>query len=819
MAKKSVNINNFSGGLNNNTNARDIAANEFAVLNNLDNETPGKLKLFGNVDNYYSSGNYDETHSTFNAGNGLIYLSTDRDVDDTDPALSNHEILFINDAHSREIDFYNLGPTNEKDEDLGQFSYGGTASPIDGYVIDGQLRLSATKTDASNNIPKWFGYINKTYNMGNSTATTNGGIDDIGHLQNKYYVEDMYIAPLKSSISGDGYGYDPENYYSKNFTPGTSEIVLNYTTTTVGGNEVAGDLNIVTGTNSNGYISDAKLGTAAATNTLLDDAMDLSGGHGTFCLYAFFNNDTSATDKGIGSINSNISVYTPDQKLVYGLFASIVYDENQESYPVYIGDIKQPTFTAVNTSFKRPLHLALTGRLPDNPRQSGIKVYWALMNKNHVGTQVDAVQQKYLLLDIDFQKGIRLGGADSYKICQIFNSTRKHYIWPTGHGNDGSNYWMITQGLLSLSKNEPYLNLNQSVIGRAGSAFKTSAIANRRAYIGNVAYYDGTNKVIKSDTVLKSDVNQFDVFRKNNFIDVEVNDGDEIVALETLGNQLLQFKRNTMYLINISRDIEYLEGTFNFRGCEKDYHVVKGEGFIAWFNKTSVYLYDGKRVRDINLNETGQPRLSNWSTTYYHSDATIGYLPEKKCLFIFNTYANVILQFDIKSMSWSLKNKETLHSMSNIVNDNSGNMVFLTSNSNTSTLKKWDDSSDNLSGSNGDVLLQTKDIDFGNPDTKKNINTIYINYKQPSTSRINVYGVPDVDGNAELISALDHTGTSGFTTAKLEVNGSNVTKANLKDIKSFALQLQVKEVGGNAVVNGGFEINDMQIVYREKVRR
>ena len=46
-----------------------------------------------------------------------------------------------------------------------------------------------------------------------------------------------------------------------------------------------------------------------------------------------------------------------------------------------------------------------------------------------------------------------------------------------------------------------------------------------------------------------------------------------------------------------------------------------------------------------------------------------------------------------------------------------------------------------------------------------------------------------------------------------------MTKANLKDIKSFALQLQIKEVGGNAVVNEGFEINDMQIVYREKVRR
>ena len=81
MPKRSINVNNFSGGLNNNTNPRDIADNEFQTLNGLDNEIPGKLRLFGSVKDFRTSNNYSETHSTFNIGNGLTYLTLDRDID------------------------------------------------------------------------------------------------------------------------------------------------------------------------------------------------------------------------------------------------------------------------------------------------------------------------------------------------------------------------------------------------------------------------------------------------------------------------------------------------------------------------------------------------------------------------------------------------------------------------------------------------------------------------------------------------------------------------------------------------------------------
>ena len=85
------------------------------------------------------------------------------------------------------------------------------------------------------------------------------------------------------------------------------------------------------------------------------------------------------------------------------------------------------------------------------------------------------------------------------------------------------------------------------------------------------------------------------IFQKNSFIDVEVEDGDTIIKLESLGNKLLQFKQNKLFIINVSRDIEYLEAEYEHKGCEKEYHVVKGEGFVAWFNHTvHIFTTDNK---------------------------------------------------------------------------------------------------------------------------------------------------------------------------------------------------------------------------------
>ena len=70
--KRSYNINSFSGGLNNNTNPRDIKDDQLQVLNGFDNETPGKLKLVGSIVDEDGS-TYTESHNnTWQYGNGLF---------------------------------------------------------------------------------------------------------------------------------------------------------------------------------------------------------------------------------------------------------------------------------------------------------------------------------------------------------------------------------------------------------------------------------------------------------------------------------------------------------------------------------------------------------------------------------------------------------------------------------------------------------------------------------------------------------------------------------------------------------------------------
>ena len=49
MPKEVLDLRNFSGGLNNNANPRDLDTSEFQELNGLSMETPGKLKISGSV--------------------------------------------------------------------------------------------------------------------------------------------------------------------------------------------------------------------------------------------------------------------------------------------------------------------------------------------------------------------------------------------------------------------------------------------------------------------------------------------------------------------------------------------------------------------------------------------------------------------------------------------------------------------------------------------------------------------------------------------------------------------------------------------------
>ena len=120
--------------------------------------------------------------------------------------------------------------------------------------------------------------------------------------------------------------------------------------------------------------------------------------------------------------------------------------------------------------------------------------------------------------------------------------------------------------------------------------YKTAVIHGRRAYIGNIEQ----NGKTFPDRIIKSQVNKFDTFPEGiGSVDVVINDGENIVKLEAYADRILQFKENSLYIINVSENVEFLEDTFRNKGCAFDYHVTKTDVGIAWFNIHGCYLYNG----------------------------------------------------------------------------------------------------------------------------------------------------------------------------------------------------------------------------------
>ena len=111
--------------------------------------------------------------------------------------------------------------------------------------------------------------------------------------------------------------------------------------------------------------------------------------------------------------------------------------------------------------------------------------------------------------------------------------------------------------------------------------WKTSVLLNRRIYVGNVEIKDRDGKVrILSDSIFKSKSNKFDTFTTDRRIDVAVGDGEEIIRLVAYADRLLQFKQNTLHIINAQKDVEILESVHKYKGvsnhnavCETDYGI------------------------------------------------------------------------------------------------------------------------------------------------------------------------------------------------------------------------------------------------------
>ena len=513
------------------------------------------------------------------------------------------------------------------------------------------------------------------------------------------------------------------------------------------------------------------------------------------------------------------------QSGLYTFYHTYLYDdEKQESLPFLFTDteanvdVNKVNIVGNSLLFNFDMYI--------NPYNSGGSTY--TISKRITGSRIyyklEENDNFYLIGELDFvEKGFKWlpeAGEMAYNLANTAETSGNFFAKA-----------VIAKGISPNSAN--LIDTYRSINGYAANTsfidakFKTAVLHGRRVYIGNVRQPSGSGGKNHPDRMLKSAINKFDVFPdKVGAVDVAINDGESIVKLEAFADRILQFKDKTMYVINVSESVDFLEDTHKNKGCKFDYHVTKTDYGIAWFNSFGVYFYDGKQV--LNLLEKGGMRLiseSDWeafitdgedgsSDDADMSSAHIGYIPKKRQLLIKNENTDVFI-YDFVLRAW-MKGSSKIPittNMTNFVLDGNQDLLYLSNNDSDRVTWNPDAASSNA------FVYQTKDIDFGEPGVRKKIYKVYVTYKTGGPTNVQVKY--DVDGGTSFnktfqngtnfsSNELSETGMGAWVQAILKPSTSS--EANNK--YSFALKFTT-----DGTVPSSFEINDITIVYRTKTVR
>tara|TARA_R100000234_G_scaffold50355_1_gene30177 strand:+ start:987 stop:3938 length:2952 start_codon:yes stop_codon:yes gene_type:complete len=577
-------------------------------------------------------------------------------------------------------------------------------------------------------------------------------------------------------------------------------------------------------------------------NLLVCSSDNISGGSENFPItsaagnFSFFvyDNQSGTNDKpdyyvsGVAIAEaSGIDTFTPG---VYTFHHTYLYDakNEQESLPFTFNSLdtgsEPDNVNSINVAGSNLLfnfdtyicsNVSAGNAYGFNKRISGSRLYW----------KVEENDNYFLIGQLDFiGKGFKWtpeADTNSYDMSNTTDTTAP-ILSKTA----------IIKGISPDSANivDTFKSINgfSSEVDSLDAFYKTAVVHGRRAYIGNIKQTSSGSLKTHPDRILKSQINRFDTFPEGmGGVDVVIRDGENIVKLEAYADRILQFKEHSLYIINVSETVDFLEDTYRNKGCAFDYHVTKTDMGICWFNDHGVYLYDGKNVNDL-LEKDGM-RLINeddWSTFIKDgtddtdmSSALIGYIPKKKQILIKNENNDVYV-YDFVLRAWTTGSSKITEStaMTNFALDADQNLFYI---DNTTTVRKtWQSSPQSTTA----LIYQTPDIDFGQPSVRKKIYRIRISYKGDADNLVIKYGVNgDTDAPYDFEGTNSSTGRPTGSTASSSKPLHDKTDlttwhhAELKpDVSSEANNVYSFQLHMTGQVDSDFEVNDITIIYRMK---
>ena len=275
----------------------------------------------------------------------------------------------------------------------------------------------------------------------------------------------------------------------------------------------------------------------------------------------------------------------------------------------------------------------------------------------------------------------------------------------------------------------------------------------------------------ESDLILKGPVGKRCGFSDLQYIDLEMQ-GTGITAMTSSGDRLLVFSADTLNIINVAQDYEYLEATSAGHGVASPKSIVHvGEG-VAFLNNTGVYFFDGSKINDLSSEKMMSLTWSNFDR--------ISYLPSQKLIIVMGTSAGY--SYSLVTGQWA--GYDALVGPDTSTGFYNGNAYHITE----SSLKIM-----SLGNASSNFEVLTGMISCGDRSRKKRFKKIYINL----TTSDNIQASYSIDGGefSSPVSASDNQ-------VLLEPN------TNGKKI-----QIKIDTTGAPET---GTEVSDIIIVYRNR---
>tara|TARA_R110000824_G_scaffold275630_2_gene464286 strand:- start:7353 stop:10139 length:2787 start_codon:yes stop_codon:yes gene_type:complete len=400
---------------------------------------------------------------------------------------------------------------------------------------------------------------------------------------------------------------------------------------------------------------------------------------------------------------------------------------------------------------------------------------------------------------------------------------------------------------------ESYENLNGfspseyslSFGSKGAMGYKTSVVAGQRVFVANVYYTDPDSGVekIMGDSIFYTPVGKYDTFPSSYRLNIAGNDGDEFTALQYSNGVLFAYKKNSLYLIDVSNPNEAgwrLLAKHEGMGVSGDWGVVKTSLGVAWVSKSGLYLFT--QNQPVNL-ISEKISFSDWNSFYDTDDfgPGIGWDNTSNKLVVVDNVkeSSSVRMFDLDTKSWTTGyplatspgwtlpgGSNTL--LSNMVTftgnemQNSGNANI---NPNGGILVLGDEETDDGSSTSTDLytldfsstknsafVVVTKDDDFGLPNIFKKVYEIDVEYITDETSDAILFKY-EIDGNDAPHSSSNAIG-SGGTTLSGVADKDNVNILKMIPSSPIKCRSISFRISSNATTTCYLEIVSIAVRYR-----